>query len=79
MNILKLNAAFLQMVDTFSRRTPNVDVGYVVQESGYIERGGNSFGDIWSEGEKLTGALRGECYSHHTDKELYNGVFTMHQ
>ena len=79
MNVPELNTALLKMLDSLSLVVPHIDIGSVFQETGDVECGRGSFGDIGGEGEELTCTLCTKYNSHQANEKLDNSVFSRRQ
>ena len=49
--------ATFELIYIYSVVTLDVDIGFVFEESCDVDCGGIGFGDIWREGEELSGSL----------------------
>jgi hypothetical protein len=76
MNISKFDMASLEVVNSISILTPQIDIRNMVQKSRNVQCGGNSLRDIRGKGKELSSSLGSKNDRHYTHEKFDNRIFS---
>ena len=76
MNIFEFDVTTLKLFHRLALLAPDINIWFMFQKAGDVDRCRRRFSDIGSEGKQLAGSLSTEYNRHHADEELDDGVFS---